>query len=219
MVDDVIHANHVNIESAVGDGMTLSECHDLALRHIRRAHLPVFAEAYHFDAHAGLTPDDLWTAIDEDAEEGKHSVLLLNFHSGIAHSWKSGGGGHFALVMGPTSRGTGKSHHKRRLLINDVHPAKYGALWSQSVETLFRAMADKDSCGRARGVLRLGLTTATNLQRPLTALTPGLRSVDWLNPPAGYRTDQLERHVPVNWDQHIGARNMGGHVPWQKPLT
>ncbi|MBT3870075.1 MAG: hypothetical protein HOF19_19405 [Gammaproteobacteria bacterium] len=201
-VDDVLLTCRVNIDSAVGDGMTLAETHDMALRYIRRANLPIFCECYHFDFDSGVTAEHLWAACLMDGSAGSDDVCVLNFHTGIAHN-KPKGGGHFALVVGPLEK-------DREIVMSDVHPIEYGALWQQSVETLFQAIQDKDSCGRSRGMLRFGLTASKELQRPFPSLAACMRSIDWVNPPEGFTTDVLEAYIPRGWDQHMGARNMEG---------
>ena len=82
--DDIFWSVEVDIDTAVHQGMTLAETHELALRYINKLGLPVFVEAYHFDAQANLTPDNLWDACWEDGKNGNKDVIALNFHSGIA---------------------------------------------------------------------------------------------------------------------------------------
>ena len=160
--DDIFWSVEADIDTAVREGLTLSETHELSLRYINKLGLPVFVEAYHFDDQANLTPEGLWDACWEDGQHGNKEVIALNFHSGIAHG-RARGGGHFSLLMGAIP-------DTRELIVSDVHPLKYGAHWAAPVAQMFAAMALKDQgIGRARGLLRFG-RHGQGLQRPLPAL-------------------------------------------------
>jgi catechol 2,3-dioxygenase-like lactoylglutathione lyase family enzyme len=191
-MDDIFWMEEIPVEGAVGDGMTLAETFDLATRYIRRARLPVFVECHHFDALAGLTPEDLWAACLADTLAGPDEVLAFNFHSGIAHGWAEGGGGHFSVLLGAT--GSVEASEPGDVVMADVHPLKYGAYWSAPVAQMFGAMADKDSCGRARGLLRFGLTSKP-LARPTRAMQNAPALIDWAWPPPGHDGFLLQRFI------------------------
>ena len=200
--DDIFWSVEVDIDTAVNEGMTLSETHELALRYISKLGLPLFAEAYHFDDPAGLTPDDLWDACWEDGKNGNKDVIALNFDSGIAHG-REPVGGHFSLLLGAIP-------DSRELMVSDVHPLKYGAHWAAPVAQMFAAMALKDQdIGRARGLLRFG-RHAEGLQRPVPALRRASRLVDWMTPPDPYIGAHLQRYIPRKWFSFMGASNMEG---------
>ena len=251
-VDDVITLVKVPIESAVGDGMTLAETHELALRYVERASLPVSVECYHFDELSGNTLAGFRTACIAAAAAGANDVLALNFHSGMAHGWPTGGGGHFSLMMGavPASTRAQRELHAAMvdlgldasskaiselvercsgpeggaldLMMADVHPLKYGAFWSCPMEQMYAAMADRDSCGRSRGMLRFTATSErAHLQRSrslgLQAVMKkgraavGTTCVSWAGSvPGGHPAFMLRRFIPPEWDSHIGTTNMGG---------
>jgi extradiol dioxygenase family protein len=200
--DDIFWNVEVDIDTAVHEGMTLSETHELALRYINKLGLPVFVEAYHFDDQADLTPDDLWDACWEDGKNGNKDVIALNFHSGIAHG-REQGSGHFSLLLGAVP-------DTRELIVSDVHPLKYGAHWATPVAQMFSAMAIKDrDNGRARGLLRFG-RHGQGLQRPLPALRRANRLVDWIAPLDPYIGAHLQRYIPRKWFSFMGANNMEG---------
>jgi extradiol dioxygenase family protein len=200
--DDIFWGVKVNIDTAVREGMTLAETHELALRYINKLGLPVFVEAYHFDAHVNLTPDDLWDACWEDGKNGNNDVIALNFHSGIAHGWEQGGG-HFSLLLSAVPE-------TRELIVSDVHPLKYGAHWAAPVAQMFAAMADKgQDTGRARGLLRFG-RHGHGIQRPIPALQRANGLVDWIAPRDPYIGACLQRYIPEQWFSHMGTRNMEG---------
>jgi extradiol dioxygenase family protein len=200
--DDIFWSLEVDIDTAVHNGMTLSETHELALRYINKLGLPVFVEAYHFDEQANLTADDLWDACWEDGKNGNKDVIALNFHSGIAHG-REQGGGHFSLLLGAIP-------DTRELIVSDVHPLKYGALWATPVAQMFAAMARRDrDIGRARGLLRFG-RHGQGLQRPMPTLRRANRLVDWIAPPDPYIGAQLQRYIPRKWSSFMGASNMEG---------
>lgn len=200
--DDIFWSVEVDIDTAVHEGMTLSETHELALRYINKLGLPVFVEAYHFDEQVNLEPRDLWDACWEDGTHGNKTVIAFNFHSGIAHGGEQGGG-HFSLLLGAIP-------DKRELMVSDVHPLKYGAHWATPVEQMFAAMALKDQeIGRARGLLRFG-RHGQGLQRPLPALSAANRLVDWIAPLDPYIGAHLQRYIPSKWFTFMGASNMEG---------
>ena len=64
--DDIFWSVEVDIDTAVNEGLTLAETHELALRYINKLGLPVFVDAYHFDDQANLAPDNLWDACWEE---------------------------------------------------------------------------------------------------------------------------------------------------------
>ena len=200
--DDIFWSVEVDIDTAVHQGMTLAETHELALRYINKLGLPVFVEAYHFDAQANLTPDNLWDACWEDGKNGNKDVIALNFHSGIAHG-REQGGGHFSLLLSAVP-------DTRELIVSDVHPLKYGAHWATPVAQMHAAMTDKDQdTGRARGMLRFG-RHGQELQRPIPALHRANRLVDWIAPRDPYISTRLQRYIPKRWFSYMGARNMEG---------
>ena len=200
--DDIFWSVEVDIDTAVDEGMTLSETHELALRYINKLGLPVFVEAYHFDEQANLTPDDLWDACWEDGKNGNKDVIALNFHSGIAHG-REHGCGHFSLLLGAIP-------DTRELIVSDVHPLKYGAHWAAPVAQMFAAMALKDQeIGRARGLLRFG-RHGQGLERPMPTLRRANRLVDWIAPQDPYIGTHLQRYIPRKWSSFMGASNMEG---------
>lgn len=200
--DDIFWSVEVDIDTAVHEGLTLSETHELALRYINKLGLPVFVEAYHFDEQANLTPEDLWNACWEDGNHGNKDVIAFNFHSGIAHG-REQGGGHFSLLLGAIP-------DTRELIVSDVHPLKYGAQWATPVAQMFAAMVLKDhDIGRARGLLRFG-RHGQGLQRPLPALRRANRLVDWIAPHEPYIGAHLQRYIPGKWFSFMGASNMEG---------
>ena len=225
-VDDIITLVRIPIESAVGDGMTLAETHELALRYIEKAGLPVHVGCHHFDALAGATAAAFRTACVADMVAGASECLALNFHSGMAHGWSAGGGGHFSLLMGavPTEHRQDKtSGGALDLMMADVHPLKYGAFWSCPLEQMFAAMADRDSCGRSRGMLRfvavpraggvLHKVRSVGLEAVMERGSSALAKtcVNWAGDVvAGHSSFMLRRFVPPEWDSHIGTNNMGG---------
>lgn len=196
-VDELFLVVGMNVDSAVGDGMTLAEIFDAAQRYIAREGLPIFVECYHFDSFKA-SPKGWATAAAAEVEAGLADLLILNFHSGIAHGWASGGGGHFS-VLAAADESTGD------VIMADVHGVKYGSFWATPSDQMFAAMADHDSCGRARGALRFGRTDKT-VERPLPGLTPTV--LDWAHPPSPYDADALRTYVPYYWDAGLGARNM-----------
>lgn len=196
-VDDLFLVVGMNVDSAVGDGMTLAEIYDAAQRYVARAGLPIFVECYHFDKFkasvegwAAATAAELATGLDD--------LLILNFHSGIAHGWASGGGGHFSVLAAADEA-------KGDIIMADVHGVKYGSFWATPATQMFEAMADKDSCGRSRGALRFGRSDRS-VSRPLAGMTPTV--LDWAHPPAPYDATILRSYVPDRWDAGLGARNM-----------
>lgn len=196
-VDEIFLVVGMNVDSAVGDGMTLAEIYDAAQRYVARAGLPIFVECYHFDEFKASAAG--WaTATASELAAGLDDLLIINFHSGIAHGWASGGGGHFS-VLAAADEATGD------VIMADVHGAKYGSFWATPMAQMFEAMADHDSCGRARGALRFGRTDRS-LDRPLPGLTPTV--LDWAHPPPPYSADALRAYVPQHWDDGLGARNM-----------
>jgi extradiol dioxygenase family protein len=200
--DDIFWSVEVDIDTAVREGMTLAETHELALRYIKKLGLPVFVEAYHFDDQANLTPDNLWDACWEDGKNGNKDVIAFNFHSGIAHG-REQGGGHFSLLLGAIP-------DTRELIVSDVHPLKYGAQWATPVAQMFAAMALKDQdIGRARGLLRFG-RHGQELQRPMPTLHRANRLVDWIAPHDPYIGTHLQRYIPKRWFSFMGASNMEG---------
>lgn len=196
-VDEIFLVVGMNVDSAVGDGMTLAEIYDAAQRYVARSGLPIFVECYHFDEFKASASG--WaTATASELEAGLDDLLILNFHSGIAHGWVSGGGGHFS-VLAAADEATGD------VIMADVHGVKYGSFWATPMLQMFAAMVDKDSCGRARGALRFGRTDRS-LVRPLPGLTPTV--LDWAHPPPPYAASVLRTYVPQHWDEGLGARNM-----------
>ena len=111
-VDEILLTTRVNIESVVGDGMTLAETHDMALRFINTAKLPVFCECYHFDEQSNITSDDFWEACLLDGDAGNDDICVINFDTSIAHDTKKGEG-HFAVIVGPLE-------NKNQLVISDI---------------------------------------------------------------------------------------------------
>lgn len=200
-VDDILLTVGIGVDSAVGDGMTLAEMHDASTRYVRAKGYPVFVECYHFDK-ALATPKGFAQAVKSDADAGADDLLVVNFHSGIAHGWTGKGGGHFSLLLGADPASD-------KLIVADVHAIKYGAYWSTPASQLCEAMADFDSCGRARGMLRFG-RTQSDVVRPLPGLIPSL--VEWTSDesPKSTATDNLAKYVPRDWDVGLGARNMEG---------
>lgn len=197
--DDLFLVIGVDVESAVGDGMTLAEIYDASLRYINRTGIPVFVECYHFDRNAA-SQEGFERACDADADGGIDDILVLNFHAGLAHGLESGGGGHFSVM-------TALTPNSDDVIMADVHGIKYGAFWSTPVTQMYSAMTDKDSSGRARGALRFGRTDK-QLNRPLPGLHPTL--LDWTSPPAPFRGRHLQKYIPKKWDEGIGVRNMEG---------
>lgn len=196
-VDDLFLKVGMNVDSAVGDGMTLAEIYDAAQRYVARVGLPIFVECYHFDEFKASAKG--WaTATAAELESGLDDLLILNFHSGIAHGWASGGGGHFSVLAAADEA-------KGDVIMADVHGVKYGSFWATPATQMFEAMADKDSCGRSRGALRFGRTDRP-VDRPLPGLTPTV--LDWAHPPAPYHASALRAYVPHHWDAGLGARNM-----------
>ena len=203
-VDDIFLTVGVDVDSAVVDGMTLAEIYDVAQRFVARRGLPVFVECYHFDATA-VTAEMFAAAAAAEAAAGLDDLLILNFHSGIAHGWASGGGGHFSVVaaLDEDSGAPGGGD----VIMADVHGVKYGEFWASPVAQMWAAAADHDSVGRARGALRFGRTDR-DVARPLVGLTPTV--LDWASPPPPYTATALRRHIPERWDEGLGVRNMEG---------
>lgn len=199
-VDDLFMKVGIDVESAVGDGMTLSETYEAALRYTKKTKANIFCECYHFDEFA-VTREGFIEAIKHEGDNGLDDVVLLNFHSGIVHHGDKnhGGGGHFSVLVGYCEKDD-------LVLVADVHPIKYGAFWAAPSKYVFDAMVDKDSCGRSRGMIRLGLLDK-NLTQPLPGLDVSL--VDWVRPPVFYKPDNLFRFIP-KWDVGLGSRNMEG---------
>lgn len=206
-MDDIFWLVQVPVESAVGDGMTLAETFDLATRYVHHAKLPVFVDCHHFDALSGVTPEDLWAACLADTVAGPDEVLAFNFHSGIAHGWAEGGGGHFSVLLGTAS--SADPGEPGDIVMADVHPLKYGAYWATPAEQMFAAMSDKDSCGRARGMLRFGLTSKV-FARPTAPMRHASTLVDWVSAPPGHDKFLLKRYIPKAWDAALGVANMSG---------
>jgi hypothetical protein len=80
-------------------------------------------------------------------------------------------------------------------VVADVHPLKYGAYWATPAHQLFGAMSDKDSCGRARGMLRFGLTRKAPV-RPTPPMRKAPALIDWTSPPKGHDKFLLKRFIP-----------------------
>jgi len=199
-VDDVLLGGGVDVETVVDAGMTLAELHDVCLRYVSYKELPVFVECYHFDAHA-VSHEAFLEACSVDAAAGTSSELILNFHSAIAHGKpKAEGGGHFSVMVGMLPKGSS-------VLVADVHPLRYGAFWSCPSAQMFQAMSDKDSCGRARGMLRLGLLEV-DARGQMAGLAPSL--VDWTAPPAPFDRNVLQRYIPRRLNEGVGAKNLAG---------
>ncbi|NQW82670.1 MAG: hypothetical protein HQ450_01855 [Alcaligenaceae bacterium] len=236
-VDDIFWMVQVPVESAVRDGMTLAETFELATRYIHHAKLPVSVECHHFDELSSPKVEELWDACLADTIAGPREVLAFNFHSGIAHGWSTGGGGHFSVLLG-TAGGFDVSK-PGDIVVADVHPLKYGAYWSVPATQLLSAMMDMDSCGRARGMLRFRLTTkgpevveapspqvspdlvpvhealdmrskANALKLPDGKLLKPSTLVDWTNPPEGHDRFLVRRFIPKAWGASHGVANMGG---------
>lgn len=196
-VDDMFLQIGVGVDSAVGDGMTLSEIYDSSCRYVAMCNLPLFVECYHFDSHA--TVEGFKKAALMEAECGIDDLLVLNFHSGIANGYAAGkGGGHFSVLAGLTK--------DDRVVMADVHGMKYGKFWATPLAQMVGAMGDHDSCGRARGVLRFGRTDCS-LVRPVGGLIDTV--MDWTSPPKPYKRTSLQKYIPP-WDEGLGARNMEG---------
>ena len=202
-VDDLLWVTETDIGSAVNDGMTLAETHDTAMEYIAKLELPVFIEAYHFDRFR-VSAANLWEAACLESSDAQ-DVTILNFHSGIAHGWATGGGGHFALLLGP-------SRNDRSLVVADVHAQKYGRFWSQSVEAMYEAMIDRDSIGRSRGLLRIGLLSSSGKQlaRPLPSLASARTTIAWDKPPAAYNSLHLQKYCQDQDQGFVCRHNMGG---------
>ena len=206
-VDDIFWMVQVPVENAVGAGMTLAETFDLATRYIHHAKLPVFVDCHHFDAFAEPTPEDLWAACLADTVAGPEEALAFNFHSGIAHGWAEGGGGHFSVLLG--TAGSTEPGEPGDVVMADVHPIKYGAYWSSPLRQMFAAVMEKDSCGRARGILRFGLAKKA-LPRPTASMRKAPALVDWTSPPTGHDEFLLRRFIPRQWGAALGVANMSG---------
>ena len=206
-VDDIFWMVQLPVEGAVRNGMTLAETHELAARYIHHAKLPVYVDCHHFDELAELSPKHLWAACVADTIAGPEEVLAFNFHSGVAHGWETGGGGHFSVLLG-----TAESSDPGALgdvVVADVHPLKYGAFWSAPITQMFDAMASHDSCGRARGMLRFGLTKDM-AGRATESMCNAPTLVDWTQPPPGHDEFLLQRFIPRRWGVAQGVANMGG---------
>lgn len=199
--DDIFSTLELDIDTVIEEGLSLAQTHEMALRFIAKSRLPVFAEAYHLDKHLGITDDDVWEVCSKDLAVDGNDVLILNFHSGIAHG-RSDGGGHFALLAGSIA-------DTRELVISDVHPMKYGAHWAAPVEKMHAAMAAMESSGRARGILRLGRSDR-HAQRPLKGLAKADTLLDWIAPPKPYVAGHFQRYIPAIWNSHLGTMNMEG---------
>ncbi len=199
--DAIFSTLELDIDTVIEEGLSLAETHEMALRFIAKSRLPVFVEAYHLDEHLGLTDEDVWEACSKDFAADGNDVLILNFHTGIAHG-RTDGGGHFALLAGSIP-------DTRELVISDVHPLKYGAHWAAPIGKLHTAMADKDNSGRARGILRLGRTDG-QARRPLKGLEKADTLLDWLAPPKPYVSSHFQRYIPTIWKSHLGTMNMEG---------
>jgi len=198
-VDDIFLAVGVNVESAVGDGMTLAETHELAVRYINIKKLPIFVDCYHLDEGVASV-EDLGCAFLSEGVCGIGDILSLNFHSGIAHG-KKRGGGHFSILAGYSPK-------FQTVVVADVHPMKYGAFWSTPLKQMYAAMTDKDSVGRSRGMLHFGLLNSKAM-RPLPGLERARSLLDWSSP-TGHSKDVLLQYIPVRWGSMMGCRNMGG---------
>jgi hypothetical protein len=70
-------------------------------------------------------------------------------------------------------------------------------------------MRAKDSCGRARGMLRFGLKGKA-LARPGASMDKAPALVDWTSPPPGHDRSLLRRFIPRQWDGALGVANMSG---------
>jgi len=198
-VDDIFLQVGVNVDSAVGDGMTLAEAHELAARYIHAKRIPIFVDCYHFDEGvAGVKGFE--RAVLSEGASGIGDVLAFNFHSGIAHGKKKGGG-HFSIFVGYLQE-------EQRAVIADVHPMKYGAFWSTPINQMYDAMNDKDSLGRSRGLLHFGVLNS-DVSRPLPGLHRAQSLVDWSSP-TEHKKEVLIEYIPNRWDTLLGCRNMAG---------
>lgn len=198
-VDDLFLTVGVDVESAVGDGMTLSEIYDLTSRYIIREKLPLFLECYHFDTDT-TSVDGFREACADEGASGLDDLIIFNFNTGIAHAWPTGGCGHFSLLVALESA-------TDRVIMSDVNSKKYPPYWSIPVSQMYAAMNDNDSCGRARGAIRFGRLDKT-VSRPVEGLKPSL--VDWTAPPDAYTAANLSSYIPERWDEVLGVRNMEG---------
>ena len=198
------------VDSAVG--MTLAEVCDASMRYVSRANLPVFVECYHFDKDKATPVGFKQACKKAEGHCGLDDIMILNFHSGMAHGWAESGDGAAA----------GGNHHQLfsvltalssddEIIMADAHGVS-SSFWSTPFLQMFEAMTDKDSsCGRARGALRFGRTDRRNVARPLAGMTPTL--LDWCAPPpAGYdSSSQLVKYIPDCWDEErLGVKNMEG---------
>lgn len=203
-VDDIMFETDCDPAFIVNNGLTLAQTYGLADRYIAKKEYEVSLRMYHFD-EACVTLEGFWSAVCEHVKD-MNSVIVANFHSGIAHG-KEHGGGHFAMI---------DSVHKaeREVIMSDVHPLKYGRYWTTPVELLFKAMVDRDSdSNRARGLLIF-----FKGNRPIDS--PGLngvcRTVSWRQPVLDLgekwcgREYLLQRFVPKEVEKFNTAVNMTG---------
>jgi len=198
-VDDIFLHVGVDVESAVGDGMTLAETHELASRYIHLKNLPIFVDCYHLDEGVASV-EDLERALICEGNCGISDVISLNFHSGIAHGKKKGGG-HFSVLVG-------YSQKKQEVVVSDVHPMKYGAFWATPLKQMYAAMRDKDSIGRSRGMLHFGNLDSVAI-RPLPGLNRARSLICWSSP-LGHSKLVFKNYIPYRWGALMGCRNMGG---------
>jgi len=197
-VDDIFLRVGVDVESAVGDGMTLAETHELAVRYSSIMKFPIFVDCYHFDEQASSVKG-FESALIADGDGGLNDIIALNFHSGIAHGMEHGGG-HFSVLAG-------YSQEDKRVIVADVHPMKYGAFWSTPLWQMLAAMNDWDSIGRSRGFLHFGNLKSV-VKRPLPGLARACSLIDWTSP-ENHSGDVLRKYIPVRWGT-FGCRNMEG---------
>lgn len=146
-VDDLFHGLRIPVASVLDDGMTLAETHDVALRYVSLACLPVICTVQHFDAPATSTA--AFAAQLAAAVEQSRDIHVLNFDVAIVHANPCFSGGHFSPVA-DFDRESGIA------TIADTNPRKYGRFWQCPVERLFAGCAALDTAAeRARGMLVL----------------------------------------------------------------
>lgn len=144
-VDDIFYVTRLPIASVLDDGMTLAETYGTFVKYVENANLPFSLRIEHFD-HPKMTLDAFTNEVEKAVSDDK-DIHILNFGVSIAHDNFNLGGGHFSLVADydPATK---------ELTVADTNPKKYTRFWKCSLEQMYKACVDKDSCStRSRGMI------------------------------------------------------------------
>eukprot|EP00930_Biecheleria_cincta_P061145 TRINITY_DN4670_c0_g2_i1.p1 TRINITY_DN4670_c0_g2~~TRINITY_DN4670_c0_g2_i1.p1 ORF type:complete len:1291 (-),score=214.94 TRINITY_DN4670_c0_g2_i1:58-3930(-) len=152
-VNDIFHAAEVPVGWVVNAGLCLSQLTTVATEVAAKIG-GLWVEAYHFDEDRVTYSDFEAAMLSYVSRPPGDEVVIVNFSVKIAHN-KPSGGGHFALLGYLEQDASGEW----LAVVYEVHPKKYGRMWSCPLPCLFKAMQDRDmdmDVRRSRGIIRLG---------------------------------------------------------------